>query len=341
MKKILSILMVLAMVFALAAGVTAYADDDVYEFRLSSSQVTGTWLADLLDEYAVMLDEASEGRIKVTIFHDNSLGSPADLWTMFTQGGLDMLNTGIAQIGEFPVTDVVQTPFLLSTPDTADEVMHALLDADLLAEFTDNMHVLAFVPTDMQMLATCKDKIETMDDFKGMKLRANSGQLIEVIEKWGATAVSITTTEVFLSMSQGVIDGGVSSPAAMTAFTWQDVCKYLYDLPISTGMNFIGINLDVWNSLPEDLQQIMDDVTAEWQDIYMVENNAKQQECVDVMAEAGVEVVTWDDEMVEAVKESASSLLDDLAASLNEQGLDGDAVISIAKDVVANSEFEK
>lgn len=351
MKKtrILALVMAMAMMFALTAcggssstGTAAPADDGtVYEMKLSSSQVTGSWLADLFDEYPAMVDEATNGRVKVTIYHDNSLGAPADLWTMFTQGGLEMLNQGIAQAGEFPITDIVQTPFLLTTPDTAGEIMWQLLDEGKLPEFSDNMHVLTFLPTDMQMFATVDDKIESIDDFKGLKIRANSGQLITAIEALGASAVSITTTEVFLSLSQGVIDGAISSPSAMTAFTWQDVCHYLYATPICTGMNYIGMNLDEWNSLPADLQEAMDKVSREFYDMYMVKNNEMQQESIDTMVAAGVEVVEWDDATVQAIKDATSSMLGDLAESLNAQGIDGTGLVAEAQEIVANSQYEK
>ena len=345
MKKtrILSILMALAMVFALTAATAtaAAAADDVYELKFSSSQVEGTWLGDLIDEYGQMVADATDGRVKINIFHNNALGSPADLWTMLTQGGLEILNLGIAQAGEFPITDIVQTPFLLTTPDTAGEIMWKLLEEDKLPEFTDNMHVLTFLPTDMQMFATTDKKIESIDDFKGMKIRANSGQLITAIESLGATAVPITTTEVFMSLSQGVIDGAISSPSAMTAFTWQDVCKYLYALPICTGMNYIGVNLDTWNSLPEDLQEALDNVSREFYDIYMEKNNAAQQDSIDIMVEAGVEVVEWDDTTVQAIKDATSTMLDDLAESLNGQGIDGTGLVDEAREIVANSQFEQ
>ena len=309
--------------------------------KFSSSQVEGTWLGDLIDEYAVMVDEATNGRVKITIFHNNALGAPADLWTMLTQGGLEILNLGIAQAGEFPITDIVQTPFLLTTPDTAGEIMWTLLEEGKLPEFTDNMHVLTFLPTDMQMFATTDKKIESIDDFAGMKIRANSGQLITAIEALGASAVSITTTEVFLSLSQGVIDGGISSPSAMTAFTWQDVCHYLYAMPICTGMNYIGVNLDVWNSLPADLQEALDEVSREFYDIYMERNNAAQQESIDTMVAAGVEVVEWDDATVQAIKDATASMLDDLGESLNAQGIDGTGLVAEARQIVADSQYEQ
>ena len=360
-KRILSLCLALCMIFALAAcgsktedpapeateaapeaaPAEAPVDDTVYELKFSSSQVTGSWLGNLIDEYAVMVDEATNGRVKITIYHDNALGAPADLWTMFTQGGLEILNMGIAQAGEFPITNIVQTPFLLTTPDTAGEVMYTLLEEGLLPEFSDNMHVLAFMPTDMQMIATVDDEITSVADFSGMKIRANSGILIDAIETLDATAVSITTTDVFLALSQGTIDGGISSPAAMDAFKWQDACDYLLNLPICTGMNYIGISLDTWESLPADLQEALDEVSQEFYAIYMEKNNAAQQECVDKMVEAGVTLLEPSEEFVAEIVAAESGLLDTVAAEITAAGHDGELIKNRVLEIVANSEYEK
>ena len=360
-KRILSLCLALCMLFALcacgakteepapapeaaapeAAPEAAPVDDTVYELKLSSSQVTGSWLALLFDDYAAAVDEATNGRVKVTVYHDNALGAPADLWTMFTQGGLEILNMGIAQAGEFPITNIVQTPFLLTTPDTAGEVMYTLLEEDLLPEFSENMHVLAFLPTDMQMIATVDDEVTSVADFNGMKIRANSGILIAAIETLGSTAVPITTTDVFLALSQGTIDGGISSPAAMDAFKWQDACDYLLNLPICTGMNYIGVNLDVWESLPADLQAALDEVSQEFYANYMVTNNAMQQECVDKMVEAGVTLLEPSEEFVAEIVAAESGLLDTVAEEITAAGYDGEAIKNRVLEIVAASEYEK
>ncbi len=317
------------------------ADDTVYEMKLSSSQVTGSWLADLIDQYAADVDAATNGRVKITVYHDNSLGAPTDLFNMLTEGGLEILNFGIAQAGEFPVSNIVQTPFLLTTPDTAGEVMWTLLDEGYLPEFTDNMHVLTFMPTDMQMIATVNKEISSVADFAGMKIRANSGILIQAIEALDATAVSITTTEVFLSLSQGVIDGGVSSPSAMDAFKWQDACDYLLDMPICTGMNYIGMNLDVWNSLPADLQETLDQVSREFYNIYMAENNRQQDLCEQNMVDGGIIRIEPTPEFIEEIKTAESGLIDTVAAEITAAGYDGEAIAARVQEIVANSEFEK
>lgn len=362
-KRILSLCLALCMLFALcacgakteepapapeaaeaapeAAPAEEPVDDTVYELKLSSSQVTGSWLALLFDDYAAMVDEATNGRVKITVYHDNALGAPADLWTMFTQGGLEILNQGIAQAGEFPITNIVQTPFLLTTPDTAGEVMYTLLEEGLLPEFSDNMHVLAFLPTDMQMIATVDDEITSVADFSGLKIRANSGVLIQAIEALDATAVSITTTEVFLSLSQGVIDGGISSPAAMDAFKWQDVCGYLLNLPICTGMNYIGVNLETWESLPADLQATLEEVSQEFYATYMETNNAMQQECIDKMVAAGVTLLEPSEEFIAEITAAEAGLLDTVAAEITAAGHDGDAIAARVQEIVANSQYEK
>lgn len=326
-----------------AAPPAAAPSDDgtVYELKLSSSQVTGTWLAVLIDDYAQSVSDATGGRVKITVYHDNTLGAPPDLWSMMTSGGLEILNMGIAQAGVFPITNIVQTPFLLTTPNTAGEVMWTLYEEGMLPEFSDNMHVLTFLPTDMQMVALVSKEVTDVSDFKGLKIRGNSGQILAAIESLGGTAVSITTTEVYLSLSQGVIDAAISSPSAMTAFMYQDVCEYLLNVPISTGMNYIGMNLDNWNSLPSDLQDTLDRVSREFYDNYMEINNAKQQESIDVMAAGGMTIIEPSETLVDQMKSASSGLLDNLAADLNSQGYDGDGIVAKVKDIVANSEYEK
>jgi TRAP-type C4-dicarboxylate transport system substrate-binding protein len=219
--------------------------------------------------------------------------------------------------------------------------MWQLLDEGKLPEFSDNMHVLTFLPTDMQMFVTTEKKIQSLSDFSGLKIRANSGQLITAIDKLGAAAVSITTTEVFMALSQKTVDGAISSPSAMTAFVWQDAVNYLYDLPICTGMNYIGMNLDVWNSLPSDIQDAMDACSLEFYEKYMKQNNAEQQNSIDTMTAAGVEFVELSDETIADIKNATSSMLDDLADSLNSAGYDGTGLVEEAREIVANSQYEK
>lgn len=310
-------------------------DDTVYQVRMSCEASEGQWLAVLLQEYADAVKEATDGRIQIELYLGNSLGASDDIWSMFTQGAIEMVHMGVAHAGNFPVTDFVQTPFTVTSPEMAESVMITLLDAGMLTEFSDNMHVVSFMPTLMQEYMLVDREVKTVEDLSGMIIRGSSAPLIQCIETLGSTATSIPITDLYMSLSQGVADGTITSVDAADVFKLQDVCKYLLDMPICTGMNFVGINNTFWNSLPDDLQTIMDEVGAEYQQKYLEENAKAGEDCVANMTSAGMVVLEPSEELLTACKEATSNMLDELIEKLNGEGLDGTAIVAKAQEAVA------
>lgn len=310
-------------------------DGKVYNLRMSCEASEGQWLAVMLQDYADDVAEATNGQVQIELYLGNSLGAAGDIWSMFTQGAIDMVHCGVAHAGHFPVTNIVQTPFVVSSPECAEAVMVALMEKGMLTEFTDNMHVVAFMPTLMQQFMFVDKEIKSVEDLSGMIIRASSTPLMTAVESLGSTATSIPITDLYMSLSQGVADGTITSVDAADIFKLQDVCKYLLDMPISTGMNFVGINLQTWNSLPADIQEAMDKVGAEYQQKYLELNTQAGQDCLASMTSGGCTVLTASDELVAACKDATSGMVDQLIADLNAEGLDGAAIVTAAQEAIA------
>jgi TRAP-type transport system periplasmic protein len=360
-SKLLALLLALAMVLSLAAcgskdsgstdNSSAPASSDAnqqdestapendgktYNLRMSCEASEGQWLAVMLQDYADAVKEATNGQVNIELYLGNSLGSSDDIWSMFTQGAIDMVHMGVAHAGNFPVTDFVQTPFAVDSPEMAASVMAALADAGYLAEFTDNMHVVAYMPTLMQEFMFKDREVKSFSDLSGLVIRGSSSPLVSCIEAVGSTATSIPITDLYMSLSQGVADATITSVDAAEVFKLQDVCKYLLDMPISTGMNFVAINNTLWNSLPADIQEAMDKVGAEYQEKYLELNRQAGDDCVKTMTDGGMTVLEPSDELVAACKDATSGMIDDLIEKLNGEGLDGAAIVACAQDAVAN-----
>ena len=357
-SKLLALFLALAMVLSLAAcgskdngsanspapGNTAGQEESkapenegkTYNLRMSCEASEGQWLAIMLQDYADAVKEATNGQVNIELYLGNSLGSSDDIWSMFTQGAIDMVHMGVAHAGNFPVTDFVQTPFAVSSPEMAASVMAALADAGYLGEFTDNMHVVAYMPTLMQEFLFKDREVKNFSDLSGMVIRGSSAPLVSCIEAVGSTATSIPITDLYMSLSQGVADATITSVDAAAVFKLQDVCKYLLDLPISTGMNFVAINSTLWNSLPADLQETLDKVGAEYQEKYLELNRQAGEDCIKEMTDGGMTVLEPSDELVAACKDATSGMIDSLIEKLNGEGLDGAAIVACAQDAVAN-----
>ena len=78
-------------------------------------------MAQFIDNWVA---EATTGHVKMTAYHNNSLDAPTDLLSMVKNRGVDMLINRTGQMkDEFPVTDVVQLPFVASNPTIAIDII--------------------------------------------------------------------------------------------------------------------------------------------------------------------------------------------------------------------------
>jgi TRAP-type C4-dicarboxylate transport system substrate-binding protein len=313
------------------------SDGETYNFVVSTTR-TG-WIADWYEEYFADLNEKSGGRLNFQLNQNNEIGSPADVYTMFTAGAVDFLDMNVSASGaDMPVSDIVHVPYFCDDPATAGEIMWKLYDDGYMTEYTDNMHVLMYLPTDMMMVATTNKKIETIDDFKGVKVRASSPMILEALEKCGATSVSVEASEVYMALSQGTLDASVSSPLYMMLSAYPDVCDYLLYMPICTGMCYLGVNNTTWASLPEDLQQLIEEETATYYDKYIDELYTNTDTYKQQLADAGMEVYEPSSELEQAIIDATSGMIDEYQATLDSKGYDGAAIIKEAQDVMAAQE---
>ena len=103
----------------------------------------------------------------------------------------------------------------------------------------------------------CRDKVETLEDFKGKKTRSHSAALSDWIEGMGASAQFIAFSEVYTALERGILDCGVTGADASHGQRWYEVTDYMIGPLISWPFVNNVINADKWNSIPADLQNIL------------------------------------------------------------------------------------
>jgi len=113
-----------------------------------------------------------------------------------------------------------------------------------------------------------KDKeVKVPEDLKGTKLDS-LGDAVDYFTLLGSAASAMDPGENYQALERNLINGQVTHWALMVNFGTQDFLKYhtLFGIDDVNGDSdgglyapLIGyaINLDTWNSLPEDLQQIL------------------------------------------------------------------------------------
>ena len=315
MKKLLAMLMAMAMIFSLAAAGTAFADDaDDFHIDLTYSNVfnPAEWNYKAAELFAEAVTERTEGHITVTYHGLNELDCYADSLVHAYNGdnwiGLEEPSLFAEYVGDCAV---LAGPMLF----TNDEEYNYIMGSEIVKDITDrlaeeNIHVLdTHYSFGYRSVVTNKD-IYKPEDLNGVKLRSTTAPLfIKTIECMGATPVPMSFTECLSSISSGVVDGfeGSTSTLAGAGAPYELVKKVaLTNHFIATRWLFMAE--DVYQDMPEKWRNILDECALEcglWEQTSCADDEAVQIE--KMKTEAGV---TWNEVEIDAFTEACAPVYD-------------------------------
>jgi TRAP-type transport system periplasmic protein len=216
--------------------------------------------------WAKQIGDATQNRVKVDIYYNETLAKQAQAWQAITNGVADMgqiVHNAFPNLT--PLTDFGMLPFLtLETAKGNSTVLWKMYEKfpSIQNEFKPN-HVLTFYGAPSAMLGTTRKQVKTIDDFKGLKLKIGGGsRVLTAIQALGVVPINITASETYMSLQKNVIDGANFNFDMMSSFKYYEVMKY-YTREAFYNANFsIVMNGDKWNSLPKDIQDALTSVNG-------------------------------------------------------------------------------
>lgn len=148
-----------------------------------------------------------------------------------------------------------------------------------------------------------KTPVRTQEDLKGLRLRSGGAPFSRWAEAMGAVPANVSVSDVFESMSQGVIDGSIASVADLVSFRLVELVKYVTILPLGTyhATSDFTVGQPTWTSLSvEDraaLARAANRLNAVFTNRWSVEMPAEARAAAE---EAGIEVIEPDPELLAA-----------------------------------------
>ncbi|MBW2063522.1 MAG: TRAP transporter substrate-binding protein DctP [Deltaproteobacteria bacterium] len=107
--------------------------------------------------------------------------------------------------------------------------------------------------------------IKTLDELRGLKMRT-AALYDRFMKKIGIIPVTVKFGETYTALERGLVDGFGWSTLGPADWGWLKRCKYIIDIPFYTRQNtLILMNLDVWNGLDKMTQQMIKDITVEFE----------------------------------------------------------------------------
>ena len=132
-----------------------------------------------------------------------------------------------------------------------------------------------------QLWCNLKDrsiKNVSLSDLAGKKIRTYSRTLGDFIEGLNASAVTIAFAEVVPALQKGVADCGITGTMPAYNAKWWQVVTHNIRIRVGYAATFTAINMDTWNSLNKDTQNLISSEAKKLEDeIWAFESSLDQK----------------------------------------------------------------
>lgn len=263
------------------------APPETYTLKYSGWLPPGSEMEMGPEWWAEEVEKRTNGRVTVEMYPAESLGKYPDFPEMVKGGVCDAaLLAGM----RFDRMLVFELPFVCPNRAITNDAFYSLYYRGLLPELRNDYKVLWYQPCDPTYLFLADKKIVSPDDYEGIKVRGISGPWAEFPDALGATGVVVPSTDVYMSLERGIIDGAITTVEFVFIAKLHEVIKYCIWEPISEGGSVFAMSRDTWNSLPADIQVIMQQINDEGRYKFVEMAFKTSAEDYAALTEAGLEV---------------------------------------------------
>lgn len=257
--KSLSLVLVVSLLFFSLFAVSAMAQEKAeYVAKYSESWPVGSPRVNAAEVFKTIAEKASGGRIKVEVYPSGQLG--------IEKNTTEALKTGVLQVtrGAFyskanPRLNLFIQPFLFDNFEQAKKALGSPIAKEARENAKKNgfyIPAMGFQPP--RVFTSNKGPIETPSDLKGLDIRVPGVDVDRrTMSALGANPQNIPFTETYMALKQGVVDAQENPVIQIKDMKFYEVQDYMTLLGWRQEIDPIMISLKWYNSLPEDLQEVV------------------------------------------------------------------------------------
>jgi TRAP-type C4-dicarboxylate transport system substrate-binding protein len=321
----------------------AYAQNP--EFTLKLHHLLGPKApaqVNMLEPWANRVMEGSQGRIKIDIYPAMSLGgAPPQLVSQVRDGVVDIVWTVNGYTPElFPRTEVFELPGVYVNDTVAANLAMRDMFEEHLAEEYPGVHIVTLHVHAGQGIHMRDAPVRSPADLAGKKMRIPTRTGAWILESLGATPVGMPVPDLPQALSTGAVDGALIPWEIIPPLKIQELTQYQIEGPANerfgTTTFQISMNQGVWESLPDDLKQVIDQNSGEdfarevgkvWRD--------SEEVGIGVALKDGNELITLTEEEMQAFRTAMEPVVQRWIDEVTAKGIDGQKLVETARAAIA------
>lgn len=315
MTKVAAVATAALLGFSACADANSSDAEGATTITVANAALEGTPHAAVYEAYLDFVEEKTDGQIEFERSAFEALCGMAEVAQCVSDGRADFgVSVPDYTPNVFPTATLAGIPFL--SPDVqaatmALHEMHTTNEQAMNMMEKNNLHYAATWPVGTLFIGS-KEPIENIDDLAGLSMRASGPATQAVLEDAGVNMNAITAGETYEGLQRGVIDSVASALDFATGYKINEQVGYWTDPGLGQYSTYaMWWNASTFDSLPEDVQTVIDEASAEFNDGMLTEtyNEAVGEVCQGMLDATTVENFDrWDESASEEWRASGGDL---------------------------------
>ncbi len=317
----------MALTVAGCGGGDKKADQKV-TLKMATALPSSHPLVKAMDTLKAKANEKSKGSVTIQIYPAGQLYNDKNMNDAIISGGIDM---GLNTVGRWativPAMDIFDVPFIFPSYEKVDKAIDSGLGEKLGAELLKKgVRPLIWADYGFVQYANNKKLVKTPADFDGLKIRGYSKYSAETIKAMGASSVTMGSSEVYMGIQRGTIDGQTSGTTAMRDRKMYEVHKYLTVTNHASPEFIVAINEKSYSKLNADQKKALDAASLEVRDMIRANAKAEDLKALEDLKAKGMEVYVVPENELQAWRDATKPVWD---LFIKENGKFGQELIDI------------
>lgn len=263
MKKALFSSLV-AMSLLLPAGIAgaksyelAFTSEGYRENHVVYQNVWKPWIQEV--------EKRSNGRLNIVYYSPGSICTSKEVPDAVIKGRADIGHSLFgANPGRFGYSDTGDANISGISSLAASMGFHNFIEQNdwVKQELDNKQHKLLAVWGTGPMMVCSNSPITKVEDFKGKKINYHISGVDKIITSLGAVPVPVAPPDIYMSVQRGQTNTSFMALTILKPFKLYEVLSDVMNFPMAPGFHYMIINRDVWESLPADLQKILEETTG-------------------------------------------------------------------------------
>ena len=219
-----------------------------------------------IETFQKEVEEKSGGRLKVEVYPNGQLGSAEEFTRGIIAGNIEMTAVNVNVLNNlFKDSMLLSSPGIFSSEEECDAILNGEWGESFFRKMEDStgIRMLSSVCNGFRCFTSSNKELTTVDTAKGVTFRVMQSPVsIKMVESLGAKAVPMAGSEMYTAMQNGTVDGQENPVVNIINDKTYEVQKYLVmDKHMASIVCFV-MSDKFYNSLPEDLQKIVDEAAV-------------------------------------------------------------------------------